>query len=276
MPSALLIPLTETKVPRGFRLFDAGVGALLGQFSWMGYRQLSLIDPFESRGMSGLLLCAAVGALLYLTRARAIVWAVAGAIAFMIVVISYTPIVRAPAWSMIRSDKPAPVDAVVILSSLVNDDGLLDRQGVDRLLTGLQYVRTGMSKTIVVTTVVSDLRGKTVYSTRDQAKLSALVGDSLDVMTTAPVANTHDEAVEVKRMAAERGWSRVALVTSPLHTKRACATFEKEGLEVVCLPADSRDLAVRTLERAPDRLRAFQLWLYESLATSEYRRRGWI
>jgi uncharacterized SAM-binding protein YcdF (DUF218 family) len=68
----------------------------------------------------------------------------------------------------------------------------------------------------------------------------------------------------------------VAVVTSPLHTHRACAAFEKVGFIVSCVPSESRSVALRNPRLATDRLRAFQLWLYELAGLTLYRARGWI
>ena len=80
----------------------------------------------------------------------------------------------------------------------------------------------------------------------------------------------------MKAIAQPRGWSTIALVTSPMHTRRACATFEAVGFKVVCVPADARESGLYEGSGAGDRLRVFGWWLYETFASSTYRRRGWI
>ncbi len=255
---------------------DAAAGTLLGFFSWIGYRQLSIIDPFQARGLSGLLIFGFAGALLYRGRARAIVWAVAGSLLFMILVVGYTPIIRSPAQALVRSDSATKVDAVVALSSSISDDELLDQQGMDRLLAALQLIRQGVAPNLVITSITGQRHAAALSSLDDQARLVALMADRVNVIYTPTVGNTRDEAIEVAAIAREKGWRTIALVTSPTHTGRACKAFEKVGLDVVCIPALSRDVAIATLRRPSDRLRAFQLWLYESLALSEYKRRGWI
>ncbi len=255
---------------------QAGAGMLLGFFTWIGYSQLSIIDPFPTLHLNGLVVFILAGAWIYRTRARAIMWAIPAGLAFMIMLISFSPIVLAPAHAMIRTDSLRLVDAVVVLSSGVSDDEVLDQQGLDRLLTGLEITRSVGARALVVTPLALEGSEGTVHSKYDQRRLYHLAGSPVEMITTGPVGNTHGEALETQRLAKERGWSRVAVVTSPLHSRRACATFEKAGLAVVCVPALSRDVAVGTLKGGGDRLRAFQLWLYESLAISEYRRRGWI
>ena len=65
-------------------------------------------------------------------------------------------------------------------------------------------------------------------------------------------------------------------MTSPFHSRRACETFEKVGIAVSCVPADSRDLAVLNLTGPDDRVRAFSMWSYELAGTLRYWLAGWI
>lgn len=91
--------------------------------------------------------------------------------------------------------------------------------------------------------------------------------------------NTHDEAVIIKRMLAERGVTTFILVTSPLHMTRSLRTFEREGMHPIPSPA----------QLIPDRTRPDPLllpnnmWLsigdlavYEWLARGYYWWRGWL
>lgn len=257
-------------------VLNVAAGMVIGMFSWLGYRQLSVIDPFQAYGVSGLLVSAVAGGLMNSARGRPVLWAIAGSLAFMILVVAYTPLVRVPAQDLVRFDPVGKVDAVVVLSSSVSDDELLDQQGADRLLTGLQLVKDGFSSNLIVTAITLNGSNRQLQSHSDQARLIGLIAQNAAVITTGVVRNTREEAVEAARIARGKGWRRIALVTSPAHTKRACAAFEKVGLQVVCVPALARDVAYQTLNRPADRLRAFQLWLYESMAESEYRNRGWL
>jgi uncharacterized SAM-binding protein YcdF (DUF218 family) len=102
------------------------------------------------------------------------------------------------------------------------------------------------------------------------------LGMKQEVLAVGPVVNTHDEAVAVARLAAERGWKRVIVVTSPTHTRRACAAFERAGLAVVCTPATETQYNAEALEGPDDRLRAFEALGHEWIGLLVYRLRGWI
>jgi uncharacterized SAM-binding protein YcdF (DUF218 family) len=52
--------------------------------------------------------------------------------------------------------------------------------------------------------------------------------------------NTHENALECKRIADGRGWKRLVLVTSAIHMPRAAGCFRAVGLGVDTLPVDYR------------------------------------
>ena len=251
-------------------------GAVLGMLCWLAWRQLSTLDPFGARGIDALVVVGAAGAALGATRLRPVLWVGAGLLCAMILVVGYTPLVAGPARSLVRTDSAERVDAVVVLSSSFSEDELLDVQGTDRLLRGVELVREGMSKNLVVTKLTVRRDAKVLTSQPDQARIAAFTPAGTRVFYVEPVYRTRDEAMRTSELARRKGWRTVAVVTSPLHTRRACAAFEKVGLAVTCVPARSRDIAVGSLRGMADRLRAFQLWSYEVAAAAEYRRRGWL
>lgn len=102
------------------------------------------------------------------------------------------------------------------------------------------------------------------------------LGLSAEVESVGPVSSTRDEAVQVAALCRQRGWRSLLVVTSPTHSRRACAAFEREGLEVVCAPARETAADLETLDRPVDRLEAFRLALHEWLGLWVYRGRGWL
>jgi uncharacterized SAM-binding protein YcdF (DUF218 family) len=90
------------------------------------------------------------------------------------------------------------------------------------------------------------------------------------------VRNTRDEALGVSRLARERGWREVILVSDASHLRRAGAVFEKAGLRALCTPCPERNYDLTTLNDPGERLHAFQQWLWETIGYEVYRLRGWI
>jgi uncharacterized SAM-binding protein YcdF (DUF218 family) len=218
-----------------------------------------------------------VGAILGATRLRPLLWISAAVIAFLCLAVAYTPLVSALAAPLVRRDPlPAHVDAIAVLSAGFTRDGMMRNETLDRLLTGLALAGRGFARTLLISRERTDFAGKVVSDSADKEKLLALAKPSAQVVFVDSVFTTRTEAVRMKAIAQARGLSTVAVVTSPMHTRRACATFEAVGLKVVCIPADLRESGLYEGSNAEDRLRAFRSWLYETFASDSYRRRGWI
>jgi uncharacterized SAM-binding protein YcdF (DUF218 family) len=230
--------------------------------------------------MPGILLylpAALVGAVIGVTRFRPLLWISAAVAALVCVVVAYTPVVSNLARPLIRSDSvPNRVDAIAVLSHGLTADGMMRSVTLDRLLTGLALAKGGVAPNLVVSRESKSFGGRVVSDSVDQHRILGLAQPSAQVVFVDSVLTTRTEALRMKAVAQARGWSTVAVVTSPMHTRRACATFEAVGFRVVCVPADARDSGLPDGSIGADRLRAFQSWLYETFASSSYRRRGWI
>ena len=66
------------------------------------------------------------------------------------------------------------------------------------------------------------------------------------------------------------------VVTAPLHTRRACATFVRVGFKVSCAPCREQEYNVWHPRTSRDRLEASRQYLYERLGMVKYRFKGWI
>ncbi len=255
----------------------AATGAILGALSAVAAHVLGVQQLLRTPDLVLYLPAAIVGAILGASRLRALLWISAGIIAVICVVVAYTPIVSTLAGQFIRRDPVrAPVDAIAVLSAGMTPDGMMRSETLDRLLTGLALARQGVARNLLISRERRSFGGKVVSDSVDQQSLLALAPPSGRVIFVDSVVTTRTEAMRMKAIAKARGWSTVAVVTSPLHTRRACATFEAAGFKVVCVPAMVRGSGVPEGSNAEDRLRAFRSWLYETFASSSYRRRGWI
>ncbi len=238
-------------------------------------KTLGVPNVFHILSFDGIIPFTIAGGFIGVTRFRRVLAYVATVLLIGLAVVAYTPLFVSPARSLIRRDPlPTSANAVVVLSAGVTADGFLHQQGLDRLLMGLQLVRGGTAPILVVTREQREVHGRRVTAARDQDSLAGLAGVT-NVIATPLEASTHDEAMAVALIARRSGWRHIVLVTSPFHSRRACATFEKTGLTVSCVPSDSRDVAVGTLDTADDRVGAFGMWIYEMAATLQYRRKGW-
>lgn len=254
-------------------------GAILGALVWLAVTTLGFNWTLHLSTTSGLAPAALLGGLLGVTRYRVILWLAGGALAALFAVIAFTPIIVQPTRAMVRSDPmpspPLTLDAVVVLSGGLTTDGLVGYSGIERLLSGIRLARSTGTQSLV-TTRVRHPDNLEVTTDADQKRLVQLMGPGLRLFIVPDVFSTRDEALRVRELAAQRGWARVAVVTSPAHSRRACGTFEKAGLRVTCVPAESRELSFRNLTSAGDRIEAFQLWIYELAGTVNYRIKGWL
>lgn len=172
----------------------------------------------------------------------------------------------------------APFDAVVALGGgeRVSQHDLLGfavGDGGSRVLTAIQLMRSGKSKTLVL--------GGSWQKNVVQAWVEAwgLVGGA--VTNLGICINTHDEAVAFRKLARSQGWSKVLLVTSALHMRRAVALFKKQGIAVTPVAADFQVLGVpQDLPFSPfpreHRFFLLSLYMHEKIGWWVYRARGWV
>ncbi|HKW48449.1 MAG TPA: YdcF family protein [Gemmatimonadaceae bacterium] len=257
------------------RLWLGGACAIL---AWLAFGALTGVGKTPSLLYPITVLVALIGALLALTPARVLLWFTTALAVGVFCVIAITPFTTAllPTEKLVRNDAlPAQaLDAVIVLSEGITPDSLLGPGALDRLLSGLALMRDSVAPVLVVTQPRVASTGATAAP--DQARLRALVSRSFPTLTVDSVHTTRDEAVGAWRMLRPRGATRVAVVTSPLHTSRACATFEHVGFAVTCVSAISRAYSVKHADSGQERLALFHAWLYERAAWIEYRWRGWV
>jgi uncharacterized SAM-binding protein YcdF (DUF218 family) len=129
---------------------------------------------------------------------------------------------------------------------------------------------------LALSIVVQEGGSRHASSEADQRALAALAAPQVSVRFVRDVHSTHDEALAFSALARTHGWRRVAVVTSPMHTRRACGALGKAGLSVECRPAAPRDYSLRYLDSGGSRRLAFIDVLYELTATLLYRVRGWV
>ena len=246
--------------------------------TWLVIGALTGLGKMPSLLFPTAVLVAFGGAIVGLTRAAMILWVCCALALVAFCVIAMTPFTTAvlPMGTLVRND-PLPrekLDAVVVLSGGTTPDSLLMPEPLDRLLTGLALMRDSVAPVLVVTDPRNGADGATAAP--DQARLRALVARPFPMLTVDSVHTTHDEAVNSWRLLQPRKATRIAVVTSPLHTGRACATFERVGFTVTCVSAISRVYSVDYARSGFDRLALFRAWVYERAAWLEYRARGWV
>jgi uncharacterized SAM-binding protein YcdF (DUF218 family) len=180
-------------------------------------------------------------------------------------------------------------DAVIMLGggfepSRLEAFGLGLTPDADRAVMALELVRQRKGGVLVLSGAETVLENgeRRVEADMMVKWLAAWKLPDVPVLSLGACENTHDEAVKVARLAKEKGWKKIILVTSAYHMPRAAACFRTEGVPVVCVPCDyktSLSLEGRGgVELVPRYQGVIKLSLYvrEKVGWQMYRLRGWI
>ncbi len=132
---------------------------------------------------------------------------------------------------------------------------------------------------VIVSGGVTDLLpGAAPESDAYRSALLALGVPATRIIAESESFNTHDEAVLIKPILRAHDAERFVLVTSPLHMRRAVATFEAQDLHPIPSPTPLyADRARVPFPLLPDEA-AFEVSdsaVYEWLASAYYWSRGW-
>lgn len=240
-----------------------GFSALL-----LGFTTLIHADIFDDF----LILPVLAGVVLAHTRVRSWLRFLAAFLMTAVLLVGYTPTINFLMPSLQRSDVLRPVPAIVVLSSYLYRDGTLNDAGQERVMQGYLLLRRGYSNRLVLTQAASEFGSQVPFVNRQMHDL----GLDYTVEVTGLVHDTHDEALEVARLARRHGWSEVILVTHPWHMLRARSVFEKAGVHVLCSPCQEGNYDLHNLAAPVHRLQAFRDWLHEIIGYYTYKLRGWI
>lgn len=213
------------------------------------------------------LACAA----LWMTRLRWLVATATAGLGLMWLMICFTPLTRWMARDLPRRDPIQEADAVFVLGAGIQKDGDLNYESMSRFVHALELLGRDLAPQLIV----SELPHRPSYA-KTARKLMNNIGLKQEVVPIGLVGNTRDEAVKVGELCRERGWSRLLVVTSPSHSKRASAALEHEGVEVISSPSTQTSFDFETLDQGDGRLEAWGKLIHERLGWWIYKTRGWL
>ena len=108
----------------------------------------------------------------------------------------------------------------------------------DRFLAGVDLFRAGKAPRLLFTGGASPFRPDQLPEGKHYLQQAALLGVPEAAMaSTPPVLNTAEEAMAISRLLPARQ-SRVLLVTSAFHMRRAQRLFERQGMQALPFPVD--------------------------------------
>ncbi len=187
--------------------------------------------------------------------------------------VAFTPLPEFLMSGLIRDDhSSAKADAVYVFSSVLQNNGDLGDVALSRLLHGLEVMGERQANQLIL----SELPPPNPSYADPARRLMTRLGVQHNLITVGPVNNSKEEAMAVASFLKSKGWKTVVAVTSPLHSHRACALLEREGLNVICSPSLETRFTVEHLVATQLRLIAFGEAVYERVASVIYHRRGWL
>ena len=251
---------------------------MLGAAAGFTLAELGLGGVIRGVGTTSLVaLSSAAGALIGGLEKSRILVVIDGFLLAIYFLVAWTPFAATVSSRWVRVDSiPSRVDAVVILSSGILSNGAMDVHGVDRILTGVELLNRRLAPRLVSTRVGHRYRQGMVTSDDEQYRFIAFAAPIPLWHVVDSVYSTRDEATGSAKFLLPQGARRIAVVTSPMHTRRACATFEKLGFIVTCVAAREHEAVTIAPQTSHDRIATLREYLYEVLGTVKYRSAGWM
>jgi uncharacterized SAM-binding protein YcdF (DUF218 family)/glycosyltransferase involved in cell wall biosynthesis len=167
---------------------------------------------------------------------------------------------------------PAPSDAIVVFAGGVGESGKAGGGFQERVTQAVRLYRAGMAPRLIFSSgFVFTLREAEVM--RAVAIANGIPADAIVLEEQA--ANTYQNVEYTRRILNDRQWTRVLLVSSPYHMRRAMLTWKKVAPEITVIPTPAPDSQFYTHERGAS-LEQIRGIVHEYAALINYWWRGWI
>lgn len=204
-------------------------------------------------------------------------------------------LVQSLEWQHLPPKTLPTADAIVILGGATKS-AFPPRPGVDlseagdRVLYGAQLYREGKAPIVISSGGRIGWRGGGPSESADMAQILKTVGVPSSAILQDPTSlNTHENAVNVKKIMQERGIRRILLVTSAMHMPRSLRIFQRQGIDAIPAPTDflvseqeieepnsSPQAIILSLMPDTERIDRTTRALKEYIGMAVYRLRGWL
>jgi uncharacterized SAM-binding protein YcdF (DUF218 family) len=247
-------------------------GAAVGALAGFIIRDLDLpaLVSYEHSREPLVFAAAALGGILAVTRLRPLLMGATAALALLWCVVAITPLSAWLSHGLTRSEAVEPADAVFVSLSSVRPGAQGPAEVRNRLFHGLALLARGKAPRLLL------CESAEVHGVSLAREMMEAGGVTTEVVVLPRAENTREEAKAVAAVARTRSFKLILLVTSPIHSRRASAALEKEGVTVVSSPSNETRFDLATLDTWNDRLAAFGSVMHERLGLFVYARRGWI
>jgi uncharacterized SAM-binding protein YcdF (DUF218 family) len=189
-----------------------------------------------------------------------------------ILAIAYTPLTRYMLGPLTVQEEVREADLIVVLGGGVNQGRYLTLVSSHRLVRGVRLYFDGKAKKILFS---GGILGKATVAesavmTQEARRLRV---PAEAILQEKKAKNTHEEAVEVKKIADLLQVKSILLVTSFSHMKRSLMAFEQAGFKVYPAYADPDE---KYTDSALGRLGLFPRLFHEYGGIVYYKIKGWI
>jgi uncharacterized SAM-binding protein YcdF (DUF218 family) len=189
-----------------------------------------------------------------------------------VLLIACTPLTRYMLAPLAVPEEVREADLIVVLGGGVNQGRYLNWVSSHRMVRGVQLYFDGKAKKILFS---GGIMGQATVS---EAAVMAQEARRLRVpaegiLQEKKAKNTHEQAVEVKKIADSLQAKSILLVTSFSHMKRSLMAFEHAGFKVYPASADPNE---KYADSALGRLGLFPPLLHEYGGIVYYKMKGWI
>jgi uncharacterized SAM-binding protein YcdF (DUF218 family) len=206
-----------------------------------------------------------------------------------------TTLLRSLEWQNLPQGELPQADAIVILGGALRAPnwpraGVEVMESGDRVIYGAQLYRAGKAPLIIASGGRINWLGGGPPESQDMETLLLTLGVPQTAIVQEPDSlNTHENAVNTRRLMEFKGIKKVLLVTSALHMPRSLKIFQKEKIEAIPAPTDflttpgeiseqTQSFGGLLLDLMPqaDKLEQITNVLKEYVGTFIYWLKGWV
>ena len=190
----------------------------------------------------------------------------------LVVVIAYTPLTLYMLKPLTVHEEIKNADLILVLGGGVDKGRYLTLVSSHRLVKGVQlYFEERANKILFSGGIPGKVNvPEAAVMAQEARRLKIPAGD---ILLEKKSRNTHEQAVEVKKMADSLQLKSILLVTSFSHMKRALMAFENLGFKIYPAPADPYE---RYTDDPLGRICLFPKLIHEYGGMVYYKIRGWI
>ena len=173
---------------------------------------------------------------------------------------------------MTIAEPPARADAIVVFAGGVGESGQAGGGYQERVKQAIDLYQAGYAPAIV-------LSSGFVYSFREAEVMRAVAVDNgipaSSILLEQKAASTRDNVVLVKAILDAHQWTRILLISSPYHMRRALLTWRRAAPAIAVIPTPPRQTQFYEHGHGAsfDQIRGIA---WEYMAIAAYWRRGWL